>query len=159
MLTANGKAICKITNAITRPNYTYLIPDEGDVQNFFNSGSNVQFFNEMLAGMHIVVGSGNTAPASSDKALESEVTDLTVITTNGTNTADAASYEQDYIAIFSRTYRNDTESDVVISEVGVQCYAHCSNVAPLADFLFARDVISPVTIKPGEAYTFTMYIG
>jgi hypothetical protein len=25
--------------------------------------------------------------------------------------------------------------------------------------IIARDVISPVTIKPGEAYTFTMYIG
>lgn len=159
MLTANGKAICKITNGITRPNYTYLMPDEGDVQIFFNSGGNVQYFTELLAGMHIVVGSGNTAPTSSDKAMDNEVTDLTIVSTTGTNNSDNASYEQDYIAIFSRTYRNDTESDIVISEVGIQYYGHCSNTSPLANFLLARDVISPVTIKPGEAYTFTMYIG
>lgn len=159
MLTANGKAICKITNGITRPSYTYLIPDEGDVQTFFNSGGNVQYFTELLSNMHIVVGSGNTAPTSSDKAMESEVTDLTVISTTGTNDGSNASYEQDYIAIFSRTYRNDTESDIVISEVGIQHYGHASNASPLANFLIARDVIDPVTIAPGEAYTFTMYIG
>ena len=159
MLTANGKAVCKITNTVTRPGYTYLIPDEGDVQTFFNSGGNVQYYNELLDGMHIVVGSGNTTPTSSDKAMDSEVTDLTVLSTTGTNNNDNASYEQDYIAIFSRTYRNDTESDIVISEVGIQHYGHASNSAPLANFLIARDVISPVTIKPGEAYTFTMYIG
>lgn len=158
MLTANGKAICKINNITTHSNPTF-INDGGEERAFVTSGSDTQRLLSLLSDMSIAVGGGATAPVYSDLDLESEIDSLTVVNSTGTNDDSAATYTQNYIAIFTKTYKNETESDVVVSEVGIKASGSPNNFTPVSDFLFARDVISPVTIKPGEAYTFTMYIG
>jgi hypothetical protein len=79
---------------------------------------------------------------------------LTVL--NRTREGSNGDYHQDYIGIFNTTYRNDTENDIVISEVGIIGSKDSGTDA----VLIARDVLAtPVTIAPGEAYTFAMYIG
>ena len=157
MLLANGKAISRFTNTFTRPE-TVLKDTAGTDYNFYNMGSSAQYYTYIFSSMTIVVGSGNTAPDVFDYAMDNQIDTLTVIASNGTNNNSTGSYANNYIGVFSKTFENNTESDIVVSEVGIMS---ASNLGTPYDkyFLLARDVIEPVTIAPGETYTFTMRIG
>ena len=147
MLTANGKALSKFTNSYSRGSTTFMFTD--GTTGARSTGGLTQIF----TSMKLCVGTGSATPASTDYAITNADAGLTVVTRTGTNDGTAASYTQDYIGIFSVTYRNDTASDITVSEVGL---IGSSNSA---DILLARETFTPVTIEPGDSYTFTMYIG
>lgn len=147
MLTANGKALCKFSNNYARGSTTFMFTD--GTTGARSTGGLTQVF----TGMKLYVGTGSATPASTDYNITNADANLTVITRTGTNDGTAASYTQDYIGIFSVTYRNDTGSDVTVSEAGL---IGSSNGA---DILVARETFTPVTIEAGDSYTFTMYIG
>lgn len=148
MLTANGKALCKINNVASRSNPTLKTIGGTDV--------GIGNLNNFMPSLKLYAGSNNTPVADTDYEFNNGNPDnlsLTVMTASGTNDGTIPSYTQNYIAIFSCTFRNNTENNIIVSEVGIM------GIWNGAFILIARDVIDPVTIAPGEAYTFTMYIG
>lgn len=98
------------------------------------------------------LGDGSTEPVESDLDLENPITDLTELNSYNSYVEAAGSYDKNYIWFMTKTVRNDTSDPIIVSEIGIVSTYE-------GRILIARDVISPVTIKPGEAYTFTMYIG
>lgn len=154
MLTANGKAICKLNGSKDRCegiNYMTLL-------NTSNASANVgslTAFDKLMSSFRIMVGTGSAAPTSHDYNLTNGDAGLTAL--NKTNTHSAGDYSQDYIAIYTGTYRNDTENDITVSEVGIM--GQDVDGAGQPWFLIARDTFESVTIAPGESYTFSMYIG
>lgn len=113
------------------------------------------------------VGTGTTAPTVDDYKLENETTDLTFVTYESiprqyvVNSGEVVptveeKYNQNYIMKNTATYRNDTDNDITITELGVFCTLNSHN---LMRIMLCREVISPVTIHPGETYTFTVTIG
>lgn len=151
MLNVNGKALLKVTNSMTHGAPTLKAFNSENV-------NNESVINETLASLALYVGSDSTAPTADDYTMGETNLGLTVVATTGTNDSTAGDFRQNYIAIFNRTFRNDTDTDITVSEVGIIG----SGRGPFSNpktFLIARDVIDPVTIAPGEAYTFSMYIG
>ena len=152
MLNINGKALLKITNSQTHASTVLKAFNQESV-------SNDTVLAEMLASLALYVGNDNTAPTADDYAMDTTNLGLTVVYTNGTNNSTPGNFSQNYIAIFNRTFRNDTNADITVSEIGIIG----SGRGPFSNpktFLLARDVLStPVTIAPGDSYDFSMYIG
>lgn len=166
MLTANGKALCKINNMAARANndtnngMTLKTIEGVDVH--VTTGIDYNF-NSFMPSLKLYAGSDNTPVVDTDYKFNNGNLDnlgLTDIFRSGTNDATLPSYTQNYIAIFNCTFRNDTENDIVVNEIGIIGNAKGPSTSkPNAFALIARDVIDTITIAPGEAYTFTMYIG
>ena len=158
MLTKNGKAMLKINNDTSRSSSMTLINTSGT--NVTAQDSNNHAVSQLFSRAELAVGTGSTVPSSSDYSITNEDAGLTTVTKTGTNDSATPSYTQDYIANFSKTYRNDTESDITINEVAIVTKPLDIYGNPQFEVVIARDVLStPVTIAPGEAYTFGMYIG
>ena len=153
MLTRMGKMCCHLNNVEARSQgsgyYINWIASD-------NSAIRTTGLVSVLSSLVLSVGTGSDAPASTDINITNRDAGLTVV--NRTNTSGIVNpeYTQDYIGIFTVTYRNDTDSDVTVSESGLFGTANGDGIKSV---LLARDVFDPVTIAPGEAYTFTMYIG
>lgn len=158
MLTSNGKAVLKINNSYVRPR-TRVISTDGAIRDIDSADSGTLNLGALLRTLGLYVGANDTPAASSDYAFTSLRSNLglTTISMTGTNDSTDPSYTQDYIAVFTSTLRNNTASDIAVKEVGVIGNAHGQGY----DFpvLIARDVFDPITIAPGEIYTFSMYIG
>lgn len=147
MLTANGKALLKWTGGgYSFPDFRFKSINGED----FTTNSSTYATIRVNASLH--VGTGSDTPTSADYHLTNKDANLTVIAQSSTIN-NSGVYSEDYIAIFTKTYRNNTDSDVIVTEIGVESNDG-TNYA-----LMARDVFDPVTIAPGEAYTFSMYIG
>lgn len=95
----------------------------------------------------VLLGDGVTQPTIGDYTMESPVTTLTNVTQNRVYTA---GYNNTIVA-YNSTVRNDTDANVVVSEIGV--FLTVNRSAPNA-MMIAHEVIDPVTIAPGDAYTF-----
>ncbi len=69
------------------------------------------------------------------------------------------SYEPDFTgvyAIITRVLRNKTTKPVTIREIGLYVKGDVNN----ATFMIAREVLDvPVTMQPGEKYSFTLSLG
>lgn len=94
----------------------------------------------------IGLGSGNTEPTYSDIALANDVTSsLTFL--SGHASKDVV--DSGIFYTIGASYKNNTESAITIKEIGivsVSCY-------------FTRSVLdTPVTINPGETYSFSYTI-
>ena len=157
MLTGNGKALLKINRSSDRASNLPLTLKKIDGAAITISSDASSLISNILSNMNLKVGTGSTEPTKDDYTLTNADAGLTVVSSNGTNTNDGASYEQNYVAIFTKTYANNTDQDVVVSEVGV--YSGYSYGGTQYTYLFTRDAFDPVTIAPGETYTFTARIG
>ena len=95
----------------------------------------------------IQLGNGLTPASIDDYAIESPITDLTLLA--GT----ATSPDSDKILkAINATYQNNTNENITVTEV---CLLGYYNSAELV-FLFNREVLGePVIIAPGEAHSFT----
>ena len=159
MLTSNGKAVLKINSSYARLGPSVKSTD-GTIRslNAADSGATL-LLGALLRTLGLYVGANDTPATSSDYAFTSLRSNLglTTISMTGTNDATEPLYTQDYMAVFTSTLRNDTASDITVKEVGIIGNAHGQGY----DFpvLIARDVFDPITIAPGEIYTFSMYIG
>ena len=154
MLTANGKAVCKFNGYSDRTanNQSMTLLNTNNSSSVVGAGS---AFSNFMSSLIMVVGTSATEPTSHDYTITNQNAGLTVL--NRTNTHSVGSYTQDYIAIYTVTYRNNTENDITVSEAGI--IGNDAGGAGSPWFLLARDVFDSVTIAPGETYTFSMYIG
>ena len=95
-----------------------------------------------------MVGTGDTEPKETDYKLDNYV-EMTPI-------AQSQNGGAGNILNASRTLRNDSSSPVIVKEVGLYFKANGSGRLKL---LLARDVLpTPITMQPGESYTFTFKI-
>lgn len=150
MLTKNGRALLVINNNVSRPTSGKWRKNDGNYD-FFSSGSSVSI---MCSSMKLYVGTGTSEVKSSDYAMTNRNAGLTLLNRTGTNGDRQINPDNDFIGIFTATYKNDTNADISVSEVGL-----CSE-AENWYVLMAREVLdAPIVIAPGETYTFSMYIG
>lgn len=123
------------------PSYVYSI--RGDY--YTNTGSSDSTSTQYKG---IILGTGTTPPAYSDYKMENYNTGLTY--SNTTTSWSAPNF------ILTESATNNTDASIVVSEVGV--FGMRSDSASYKKILLTRNVIEPVTIKPGETKTFTVKI-
>ena len=136
---------------MTNNNYTALTasfqsidPIKGSY--YDHSGSNGFSFGYYKG---IILGTGTTPPAYSDFRMENYNTGLTY-------SNETASWSAPNV-ILTESATNNTDADITVSEIGV--FGTDSNSNQYYNkVLYTRNVIEPVTIKPGETKTFTVKI-
>lgn len=143
---------------------------------FYNGGSRtstktpitLDFYgsNKGISGM-IVLGSGDTPPTKEDYKLDSWIptTDLRMETASISlpiSTLDENTTPPDRIGTFLTTFRNVSLTNITVKEVGLVIpYSSIkdNDTVFASKVLLVRDVLeSPVIIKPGEVYTFSLTI-
>ena len=110
------------------------------------------------SGLTLFVGTGNTPATSEDYKLESAI-ELEVTGAS----CEHSTNEKTYI---TRTFKNQTEAPVTITELGVYVFtSHENNRDTTTDskvfpiIMVGRQVLNePVEIQPGDIYTFTYVI-
>lgn len=146
MLNKNGKQFYRPLTRKTSENGK-LKTIEGTNYNAPPSNNDFRFY-------EVRVGSGTTEPTMDDVDLEAYVSSLTKISNTEKYPSD---YDANYIASYTTSFKNNTDVDVTISEIGVFYAYQYSGVSNIC--MVAREVISPVTIAPQKTYTFSMTIG
>ena len=98
----------------------------------------------------IACGSGNTPSTVDDYCLETPNNTLARLSNSCVINA---SYDNNFLETITSTFQNDTESDIIVTEIGA--LGGSSN-----NVLIAREVIDPVVIPAnGGQKTFTITIG
>lgn len=122
--------------------------DIGSVSgNFYDDNGGIGFSFGHSKG--IVLGSGTTPPKYSDYKMENWATGLTY-------SNNSATWNNPNV-ILTQSATNNTKADIVVTEVGMFGMDSDSNTG-YDKVLYTRNVIDPVTIKPGETKTFTIKI-
>ena len=106
----------------------------------------------------VTLGSGNTPPTVDDLSLENKINDLTLLTRTMDNSS-AAYGDVNGIVTYTAVYKNNTENNITVSELGVEAGEGYTSSGWGGIVLLVREVITPITIAPGETYTFTVKIG
>lgn len=103
----------------------------------------------------IVVGTGSTTPTYNDYKMESAVDSSLVSYTSNSltlpTTGSNAQITDPMVTTFTQNVTNNSNSDIVITEIGL---FKCTGNTNCASVLITRDAISPVTIAPNETKTF-----
>ena len=130
-------------NALTA-SFSLIQPVSGSY--YDHSGSNGFDFGYCKG---IILGTGTTPPTYSDYRMENYNTGLTY--SNSTASWSAPN------VIITESATNNTDADITVSEIGMFGMDSGSNEY-YNKVLYTRNVIEPVTIKPGETKTFTVKI-
>lgn len=111
------------------------------------------YYNNGASGYYVDVGFDDTAPTVNDYKLgDSNAIDtdkLTWVSSASVNTVP-------YIRMVSSTYRNDGSDAVVVKEIGIVSKTSAANMKSRNGLLTHSVLSTPVTIAPGETYTFTI---
>lgn len=106
----------------------------------------------------ITLGSGDTAPTIDDYAMDSVLSNLTLITEISKGYGATNSETEDYgdpIATNTATYRNDTNANIEVKEIGLIFKDTWYN----RWFLIYREVLdTPVIIEPNHTKSFSVTI-
>ena len=129
-------------NALTA-SFSLIQPVSGSY--YDHSGSNGFDFGYCKG---IILGTGTTPPTYSDYRMENYNTGLTY--SNSTASWSAPN------VIITESATNNTDANIIVSELGV--FGLEDGRASNKKILLTRNVIEPVTIKPGETKTFTVKI-
>ena len=100
------------------------------------------------------VGSGDAEVSVDDYNLEEKINTLTEVSQSQTY---GDTYDDNYMAVYAGTYKNNTDAEITVKEVGVFYYNNYTTQPN--PFMVARQVINPVTLQPGDTYTFTVTVG
>ena len=118
-----------ITNVVTSYWYT---------TNNFNTGNYC---------WQIQLGNGLTPASINDYAIESPITDLTLLAGAATS-----SDSNKILKAINATYQNNTNENITVTEVCLVGYFN----SDIGSFLFNREVLKePVIIAPGKVHSFT----
>ena len=151
MITRNGKAYLWPAKAVYDTENS-----ECDVDNTLRStiGDAFQIASAQMDEFKVICGTGNTAPTVDDYALADmdTIDTLTEISSDATQKP-VRSYVDNFIASYTTTWQNNTGADIVIRELGV-IFAAAGR-----DYMIARQLIEPTTLRAGKTYTLTMIIG
>lgn len=112
----------------------------------------------------LVVGSGTTPVTDDDYKLDVPITTLTAISaTTSCKTSDTGNTLSPTTFVISTTYRNNTNSPVVVKEIGImipvgyRAATSGTNHNALSSCLIYREVLdTPVTIEPNQLRTFSI---
>ena len=142
MLNRNGKIFFR--------GYT----ESGD-RNFKENGGSIVTCPESVTEYEgLRLGTGDASVTPEDYHLDTQSNALTAISHNVTYGDD---WNDNFIATYVSTFKNNTANTVTIKEVGAFYYNnYTTNPNP---FMVARQVISPREVAPGETVTFTMSVG
>ena len=133
MSRTNSRLINILGNQVTNINASYWYTN-----NNFNIGNYC---------WQIQLGNGLTPASIDDYAIESSITDLTLLA----GTATSPDSDKILKAIHA-TYQNNTNENITVTEVCLLGYYNSAEFV----FLFNREVLGePVIIAPGEAHSFT----
>ena len=121
-----------------------------------NSFNNMATNSGRLGTTFVKVGTGTTEATESDYSLEVENTDVTCVTASCATSGNITK-------VYTATFSNPTENDVVITEIGLfgcfSTYANDTGDAPL-NFMLDRTVLdTAITIPAGESKAITYEIG
>lgn len=121
-----------------------------------NSLNNMATNSGTLGTTFVKVGTGTTEPTESDYTLEVENAEVTC-------SVAACATSGNITKVYTATFSNPTENDVVIAEIGLfgcfSTYANNTGDIPL-NFLLDRTVLdTPITIPAGESKAITYEIG
>lgn len=133
MSRTNSALINILGNRVTNVAATYWY-----TTNSFNTGN---------YHWQIQLGNGLTPASIDDYAIESPITDLTLLA--GTATSPDSNK---ILKAINATYQNNTKENITVTEVCLLGYYNSAEFV----FLFNREVLAePVIIAPGEAHSFT----
>jgi hypothetical protein len=121
--------------------------------------------NKGTSGM-IILGSGDTPPTKEDYKLDSWIPTANLRMETASISLPISNLNEnttppDRIGTFLTTFRNVTLSNITVKEIGlvVPFGSQEANTLFVSKILLVRDVLeSPVIIKPGELYTFSLTI-
>ena len=150
MLNRNGKAVLKYQSG-QGYSFSYVLKNTAGNEISNNVATAAQR-STFFGALSMMVGSGTTEPTKDDYRLESQENGLSVVSSSST-AANTPSYQQNYILNYTRTYKNNTESPITISEVGLY-FTYDNNT-----FLITRDTFEPVVIQPNDIYVVSVTIG
>lgn len=118
------------------------------------SGDSIQYATNNVGCYGIRLGTGDAEVSADDYNLESQTNELTEVSQAQTY---GDEWTDNYMASYVGVFKNNTDHDVNIKEVGVFYYdTYYTNPNP---YMIARQVISTKTVHPGETYAFSMMIG
>lgn len=110
----------------------------------------------MIQGIKIVVGNGTILPTVDDYVLESPINTITqnVVSATKYNDLNNLTWNNVSTILFCTSIlTNDTEEDITITEVGIQC-----NFSP-TEILMCREVLEqPYTLEAGHSVQFRVSI-
>lgn len=123
---------------------------------FFTGGGRTRVRNDRTA-VFLAVGSGSTEAKIDDFKLETWIPSSDLQVQNYMVGSPSGNDIANYILSFSASYMNVSDLPITVSEIGLVSSEGRSGVAD--KLLLAREVLnSPVTVQPGETYTFTMVL-
>ena len=106
---------------------------------------------DVKGGVCIGFGAGSKQVSLEDYNLETIINNLSYQSSSVETT------EEGYTVITSA--KNNTSTDIIVSEVGIFCRGQSSSYASEYPFMLTRNVLeTPITIKPNETKTFTITI-
>lgn len=144
MITKNGKYLF----AVMSNEYTQELKCMDDI---WRNNSKIEWFKYPL----VIVGSGNTAPTTNDFCLSSRISSLTKTTSTAIN----PSQYNSFMYSIQTTYKNNTNENITVKEVGIATSFINLDDSPNAGILIVREVLdAPVVIKPQKSYTFSITI-
>lgn len=99
-------------------------------------------------------GNGTKPVSFDDYDLESVIYDLTFVAMASNTITDE---ESDIVHSYTIVAQNNTDAPITVSELGlfIPCLS-TSAWTPAQNLMIHREVFEPVTIQPGEAFTFTI---
>lgn len=101
--------------------------------------------------LHAVIGNGQTPETENDIELENPISTLICNSFSLTDTSYTDGVFGNEKMIYAATFTNNTNADVVASEMGFYY-----NVSSSKKALLYRKTFEPITFKPGETRTFTI---
>ena len=114
--------------------------------------------------LYLILGVNDTPPSKDDYTADrTGTTGLTLLADNNDYQTVVAttinSSNCNYFGTCLRTYRNDSNEDITIHEICSYGRVTASSASTKKYVMLSRDVIEPLTIHPGETYTFAVSIG
>ena len=143
----NATTICP-TGATT--DQTISISQNNTTYGYYKSNTN---------GWYVDVGFGNTAENINDYKLDDDNINFSDNTTVLTHLGGACYANAPSIRTVISSYRNDTENNITVTEIGMLGKTGGSTNYPRRNTLIARKVLAtPVVITPGSTVAFTYSI-
>ena len=106
-------------------------------------------------GVMLLIGSGTTLATRNDITLESFLTSYQVVS----QTCQKFNDYGDTVYVVNRIVKNNTESSISISEIGL-FVSDISYNNLYVNYMLSRETLNePIVLAPGESHSFTMTIG
>lgn len=123
--------------------------------NLMTTELNADLSTSTPGGVMLLIGSGSTPATRNDITLESFLTSYQVVS----QTCQKFDDYGDTVYVINRIVKNNTESNMSISEIGL-FVSDTSHTNLYVNYMLSRETLNePIVLAPGESHSFTMTIG